>query len=242
MDIEQYILNLSEMTSKEELVGYFTEQSTALGAGAVGGYPLIYGETREDSGWQPYVTTFPKKIRDFYREFAAMDDPFMEAALVKGSPVQYSRVRDQMRWNDVQIRFFNMLEEVGLRDGVGTPVCPKPGVVAYFVIAFPDVRPEMSWPELRKIYLYFNEFFIRYWKLSESDRVRVSMRERQILVGIMKGKSKAEISETLGLSAHTIDTYTRRCFEKLKVKNRTEAAVKAFGLGLAYSDSRIDEG
>ena len=237
MNIEKYVLDLSEISEVGALVDYFVEQSKAFGAETLGGYPLAYGQSPDRRNLKAYLSTFPENVRKVYNEYVANDDPFMEAALVKGSPVQYSIIKDQLSWNQAQLDFFSLLEDMDIRDGVGTPVCPKPGVVAYFVMTFRHVRPQMSWAELRLIHVYFNEFFARYWELSKHTRPAISMRERQILIGIMKGKSKSEISETLGLSANTVDTYTRRCFEKLQVKNRTEAAVKAFGLGLAYLDT-----
>lgn len=239
MDLERYIVGLSEISTLPGLREFFIEESRNFGAANVAGYPLMYGQDGEN--WTPYVSSFPEKIRSLYQSYAASNDPFMEAALVKGGPVQYSVVRDHLSWDAQQIKFFNLLPELRLLDGVGAPISAKPGVVAYFVMTFTEERPAMGWAELRCVQVFFSEFFARYWELSKSSRPQISMRERQILVGIMKGKSKTEISEQLGLSIHTVDTYTRRCFEKLEAKNRTEAAIKAFGLGLAYTDSSLPD-
>lgn len=235
MKMENYLIGLSEISDLEHLKNFFLSEASSFGATHVAGYPLMYGEGGENL--VPYVSDFSDEIRAAYQKYAASQDPFMEAALVQGGPVQYTQVRDRLIWDEVQVGFFNRLYDLRLMDGVGSPVSPKPGVVAYFVMTFTEERPPMDWAELRRVHIYFSEFFARYWELTKSERPHISTRERQILIGIMKGKSKTEISETLGLSVHTVDTYTRRCFEKLEAKNRTEAAIKAFGLGLAYTDS-----
>lgn len=239
MDIEQYILDLGQISDIQRLNSYFVSQLPLLGGNYVTGYPLHFGDGNDD--WIPYVSNFTDELTKVYERRGAQHSPFMEATLVKGGPVQYSRVRDQLQWDENQRWFVDALPSYDILDGVGSPVSPKPGVVVYFLITFPDVRPEMSWSELRRIYVYFSEFFVRYWELSRQFRPQISVRERQILMGIMRGKSKTEISEQLGLSVHTVDTYTRRCFEKLEAKNKTEAAIKAFGLGLAYTDSSLSD-
>lgn len=60
----------------------------------------------------------------------------------------------------------------------------------------------------------------------------ISKREHEVLVLIAKGMSNQEIADTLFVSQSTIKTHTSRLFEKLDVKNRTHAIVKAKELGI----------
>lgn len=57
-------------------------------------------------------------------------------------------------------------------------------------------------------------------------------RESQILQRICEGYKNREISEQLGLELSTIKWYSTRIYEKLKVKNRTQAVARAQVLGL----------
>ena len=239
MDIEKYIVDLGDISDLGQLKSYFIDQLPLFGASYASGYPLHFGDEAEP--WSPYVSNFSSEIRKLYEHRGSRHSPFMEATFVKGGPVQYSQVKDRLHWDEQQANFISNLSECNVNDAVGSPVSPKPGVLVFFVMMFPDVRPAMSWSELRRIHVFFSEFFVRYWELTRQFRPQISSRERQILMGIMRGKSKTEISEQLGLSVHTVDTYTRRCFEKLEAKNKTEAAIKAFGLGLAYVDSAIND-
>ncbi len=55
----------------------------------------------------------------------------------------------------------------------------------------------------------------------------ISKREYEVLKLISEGLSNQEIAEKLFVSTNTIKTHTSRLFEKLEVKNRTQALIKA---------------
>ena len=55
----------------------------------------------------------------------------------------------------------------------------------------------------------------------------LSKREFQILELMAEGKSNKEISEELFVSIHTVKSHASNLFEKLEVKSRTQAIVKA---------------
>lgn len=60
----------------------------------------------------------------------------------------------------------------------------------------------------------------------------LSRREMQIVAWAASGKSNSEISMILGISENSIDSYMRRAFSKLKVHDRTSAAVKAISMDI----------
>lgn len=60
----------------------------------------------------------------------------------------------------------------------------------------------------------------------------ISKREMEVLELLNKGMSNQEIADELFLSPNTIKTHTYRLFEKLEVKNRTLAILKAREMGL----------
>jgi DNA-binding NarL/FixJ family response regulator len=47
-----------------------------------------------------------------------------------------------------------------------------------------------------------------------------------------EGKPNASIADILYISENTVKWHTRNFFSKLRVKNRTEAVIKALDLGL----------
>jgi DNA-binding NarL/FixJ family response regulator len=56
-----------------------------------------------------------------------------------------------------------------------------------------------------------------------ADAGPLSQRELDVLTGIGKGFSYAEVAATLGISANTVRTHVRHLYEKLAVNSRTEA-------------------
>jgi DNA-binding NarL/FixJ family response regulator len=68
------------------------------------------------------------------------------------------------------------------------------------------------------------------------DPPRLSDREREVLMLIVKGFSYAEIANLLGVSAHTVTTHVRGIYKKLEVHSRGEAVYEALALGLVKLD------
>ena len=64
------------------------------------------------------------------------------------------------------------------------------------------------------------------------DLPKLTPREQEILTWIALGKSNAEIADILGISHHTVGTYTRRIFVKTNTNNRTSAALFGITNGL----------
>lgn len=61
---------------------------------------------------------------------------------------------------------------------------------------------------------------------------KLTQREKEILKGITNGKSNTEIGKELCLSPFTVKNYVSKIIEKLEVKDRTQATVKAIQYGL----------
>ncbi|HXE43418.1 MAG TPA: response regulator transcription factor [Candidatus Baltobacteraceae bacterium] len=59
-----------------------------------------------------------------------------------------------------------------------------------------------------------------------SEMEQLSKREEEVLALLAKGLLYKEISESLGISLHTVRTHLHRIYEKLHVQSRTEATVK----------------
>ena len=238
--LRDYLARLASAATEKSLSDVLVGEMTALGAAAVVGHALPFGGSARVKRWKPIISTFPEEMNEAYAEHGLNDDPFMEAALAYGAPIRYQQVADDFYWTEDQKALFLKMKALGYADGVASPVMTRPGVTAYFAAAFPKVRHDLGPVELRHIYILFNEFYSRHREMTQKDRATFSARERQILVAMAKGKSNADIGAQLGISGHTVDTYVRRCFEKLGVNSRLEATIKCFGLGLQLEDGPLD--
>ncbi len=232
MLLEEYLQELSAVSEKEELTNLLVRAFSDFGAKAIVGHALSFGGSNGILEWDPIFTTFPQSIADAYAKYRQAGDPFFDAALAYGAPVHFHRIRRQIDWSGPQSHLITEMEGAGLHDGVAAFVIIKPGVAAYFVAAFSEIHESFSAAALRRIHIMFSEFYFRYREISRKERVSLSQREQQILIGIIAGKSNTEIGTQLAISKATVDTYVRRCFEKLKVSSRMEAALKFFSLGL----------
>jgi DNA-binding NarL/FixJ family response regulator len=64
------------------------------------------------------------------------------------------------------------------------------------------------------------------------DRVFLSLRDRQLLSGYLLGLSNKQMAEQLNLSPRTIQTYSGKLLQKLGVRNRQKALLRALEIGL----------
>ncbi len=73
--------------------------------------------------------------------------------------------------------------------------------------------------------------------LSVQQQVNLTKREEEILNGVARGLTNKEIADELSISIETIRVHLKNIYEKLHVRCRTEAALKAYGLEAAAPDS-----
>ena len=66
---------------------------------------------------------------------------------------------------------------------------------------------------------------------------RLTKRQREVLELLRTGRSNTEISENLGLSKNTVRLHLAAIFERLEVKNRTQAAL----LAAQFLDNNLGE-
>jgi DNA-binding NarL/FixJ family response regulator len=65
-------------------------------------------------------------------------------------------------------------------------------------------------------------------EVSSKEKGSLSGRESEVLAYLAKGYRYKEIAETLFISVETVRTHLRNIYEKLQVRSRSEAVLKAF--------------
>ncbi len=65
------------------------------------------------------------------------------------------------------------------------------------------------------------------------DRIFLSLRDRQLLSGYLLGLSNKQMAEQLNLSPRTIQTYSGNLLQKLGVRNRQKALLRALEIGFS---------
>lgn len=77
----------------------------------------------------------------------------------------------------------------------------------------------------------FVKYFIKNRKQKETKNtdfpIVLTKREKEVLKKLSMGKNNNEIAKELMVSTHTVKSHVAKIFEKLEVKDRVQAAVKA---------------
>jgi DNA-binding NarL/FixJ family response regulator len=68
----------------------------------------------------------------------------------------------------------------------------------------------------------------------DADTPTLTERELQVLTGMGRGRSNAEIGRELFLSEDTVKTHARRLFRKLEAADRAQAVAKGYRLGMVH--------
>ena len=66
----------------------------------------------------------------------------------------------------------------------------------------------------------------------DSQLVKLTKREIEVLTHVIQGKSSREVAETLFVSKRTVDFHLANVYDKLHVNNRVQAFRRATRLGL----------
>ncbi len=73
---------------------------------------------------------------------------------------------------------------------------------------------------------------VPFQNTNSKPRIELTSREKEILKLVKQGLLSKEISETLSISVHTVNTHRQRFLEKLEANNSMEAVIFATKLGL----------
>ena len=67
-----------------------------------------------------------------------------------------------------------------------------------------------------------------------SQREQLTERQRDVLEALVKGRSNKEIASSLFISEDTVKSHLTTLFARLRVRDRTEAAVEAIRHGIIH--------
>lgn len=162
-------------------------------------------------------------------------DPMPELAAKIGRPFYWSEINDLANLTYEQQRYMALRAASDLGDGIALQVYGPNARNALVCLGFGDRTPKLTAEAIFELQCAAQIAHLRYCAISgEQDRAKVDLspRELEVLRWIARGKSNSVIAEILGISRHTVDTMTRRMFDKLDVNDRTTAAVRGLGSGL----------
>ena len=105
------------------------------------------------------------------------------------------------------------------------------GVIAFGKGSTIDPSEKAMLKKMESLAAFHHNRMVVHFGEKRSD-IELSPRENEVLTWIARGKSSTDIATILGVSLSSVDTYTRRIFEKMGVHDRVSAAVNGVVEGL----------
>ena len=155
-------------------------------------------------------------------------------------PRAVRRRADPFRWSDITLTdpkeraLAQALIDNGFGDGLATPCHGPEGYIGVVSLAFErldDVRPA----DRSAIHLASLVLHNRMRELSpfaDTERPKLSRRERDCVGFIAQGKSDWDISVIMGVAQTTVISHVQNAKRKLGASTRAQAVARCFALGL----------
>lgn len=180
---------------------------------------------------------FPAEVVHAYSEMGyGHHDPTLRVVMATGRPDTPFRVADRFNLSPDEKRYRVLMEGLSAGNALSLPLYGPHGRDAYGILGHPSDPDFFHKVRRTELHMAAQAAHLKTFSLL-SRRLKVdshglSPREVEILRWVAQGKSNSVIADILEISPGTVDTYLRRVFEKLKVTDRTSAAVKGVSLGL----------
>ena len=162
-------------------------------------------------------------------------DPIIQTAAIREEPFHWFQVGEIAGLAPRQKDYLKDLAAWGFKDGVAIPIFGAKGTTAYFGAGSRSRELPLDPLDLTQIQFACNFAHKRYLELNgafDGDVPDLTKREAEVLSWIAQGKSASVIADILGVTNHTVDSLTRRIYQKLGVNDRISAVLKAVGAGL----------
>ncbi len=162
-------------------------------------------------------------------------DPLPRLAAQRTMPFWWSEVASLTSLDADELAYLKAADAFGFGPGLAVPVFGPNGRNGYFAAGFGKQPAHPGDILIADIHAACQLAHLRFCDLivqSQPEQVSLSERERQILGYVVRGHSNQMIAAKLNISANTVDTYVRRCFDKLDVRDRVTAGLRGLALGL----------
>ena len=180
---------------------------------------------------------YPEDWMKYYAEKGyENEDPVPKQAFKSSRPFSWAELVNKTKLTATERKVMNEAEEAGLKDGIGIPLYGVHSEVAGIGLASSaggvDINKNMLC-KLRAIASQFHMIYSEFMAIETPiDNVRLTPREREVLLWVAEGKSDPVIAEIIGISVPTVRFHLNNIYQKLQANERTFAVVKALHLGL----------
>lgn len=178
---------------------------------------------------------FPETWIDRYTNSRLYDiDPIPRVSQARTRPFCWLDLVGASELTAQEMKFLENLEEEGLGNGLAVPVFGPHGRNGYCGLGYSSADDMPTRERQMLLSLACHQFHWRYCELRPLPTLpaRLSQREKETLRLMAKGASNIQIAEEMGITASTVDTNVRRCFQKLGVNDRISAVLRGIVEGV----------
>lgn len=206
--------------------------ATGHAATALGFPYLIHAPVRNhpdaDKNWS--ATTYPEEWKQLYiaKNYLSRN-PIRHRTLVASQPFRWSTLELELPKKDRAI--FSDSRSIGMEEGVVVPIHGPWGQTIAIGFACPheDAADDGTMRALQIIALRLHHTYDRE---RVEEIVRLTLREREILLRVAEGRENGDIANLLSIADSSVEWHLKNIYDKLGVRNRTAAVVKAIQIGL----------
>ncbi|MEZ5999166.1 autoinducer binding domain-containing protein [Hyphomonas sp.] len=178
---------------------------------------------------------YPEAWRETYlAEKLHLCDPLARRAVNFTRPYFWTEASQLPNLTPEERHYLQRATAQNMGEGIGIPLFGPAGRNGYAALGFgQSERPPAD--EVLELQAAAQMGHLAYCRLLLKDLpngTNLSAREREILRWVARGRTNSQIAEVLDLSRNTVETYIRRCFEKLDVNDRVSAALRGIALGM----------
>lgn len=239
MDINAFIRRIRKAKTPDRLFRLLVSEAGRLGFEWIAYVALKdrqhYGASTHPS---PAVRlTYPKSWVDTYLAHdLRASDPVLLYSFQVGVPYLWRWLPSAKALTAKELSVMNKAKKAGLAQGMTVPLTAPSGTAALMSFATASENADIE-PQLARLGFEAAQFHRAYVHMMgvqpPSELIKpLTPRERECLQWIAAGKSSHEIAIILGLSEHTVRSYTKSILQKLNTTNRAMAVTRAIQLHL----------
>lgn len=233
--VREFIQDSSTAQTETEVFACFSKALRSLGFDAEAYFLLNNFHDAHDRPYKAILNTGPPVVIDLYvKDRLEPTNSTHYLARTTGKNYSwYDKPSNIDLHNDYKY-FLGELYSTGLTSGFAIPVFGQGTEQAFVNIGNYHGKADESSEEaqIARLLSYHLHERIKEIMGIRQEVLSLSEREREVLQWVMAGKSDSVIADIMAISSHTVDTYLRRCYQKLNVSNRVAAVVKAISLGI----------
>ena len=175
-------------------------------------------------------------------------DPVVDAVRKSDDYCLWDCTTSEASFGRLDPKVLKQAKQAGLRHGITFPLTSIDGEFAFVSWATSNERlfSSRDFQDILPILNLIAEFFhsrargvlSNEARLTRTDTqpIKLSPREREVLAWVAQGKSAWEIGAILTISQKTVELYINNAMKKLQAVNRTQAVVKAIQFDLIDQD------